>query len=81
MHPVGIRTMGRLMNRVLPAVDLSADDRVERAAAELEKIQPLCRWTGGVWEDIGGLRWDKLENTKRHTDLMSNFLVRAYLAK
>jgi len=81
MHPVGIRIMGRLMNRVLPAVDLAADDRVEQASRELEKIQSLCRWTAGVWEPLDGLAWDELENRKRHVDLVSNYLIRAYLTK
>jgi DGQHR domain-containing protein len=81
MHPVGIRTMGRLMNRVLPAVDLAADDRIQQAARELQKIGPLCRWTNGVWESLDGLGWDRLENTTRHEDLVSNFLIRAYLTK
>jgi DGQHR domain-containing protein len=79
MHPAGIRIMGRLMNRVLPAVDLAADDRIHQAARQLEKIKPLCRWTSGVWEALDGLAWDKLENTTRHVDLVSNFLIRAYL--
>lgn len=81
MHPAGIRIMGRLMNRVLPAVDLAADDLVEQACRELKKIQPLCRWTGGVWESLNGLAWDELKNTTRHVDLVSNFLIRAYLTK
>lgn len=81
MHPVGIRIMGRLMNRVLPAVDLSADDRVEQTSRELEKIESFCRWTAGVWEPLDGLAWDELENRKRHVDLVSNYLIRAYLTK
>jgi DGQHR domain-containing protein len=81
MHPVGIRTMGRLMNRVLPAVDLAADDRIQQVAGELKKIKPLCRWTSGIWEGLDGLRWDKLENATRQVNLLSNFLMRAYLAK
>lgn len=81
MHPVGIRTMGRLMNRVLPAIDLSADDRLQQTIAQLEKIRPVCHWTAGVWEELDGLRWDKVEATPRHVNLLSNFLVRAYLAK
>jgi DGQHR domain-containing protein len=81
MHPAGLRIMGRVMNRVLPAVDLAADDRIQQAVRELKKVQPLCRWTDGVWESLDRLAWDKLENTTRHVDLVSNFLIRAYLTQ
>lgn len=81
MHPVGIRTMGRLMNRILPAVNLVAEDCLEQAVGELKKIKPVCHWASGVWEDLNALRWDRLENTTRHVNLLSNYLMREYLAK
>ncbi len=79
MHPAGLRIMGRVMNRVLPAVEPAADDCIQQAVRELKKIQSLCRWTNGIWESLDQLAWDKLENTTRHVDLVSNFLIRAYL--
>ena len=81
MHATGIRIMGRLMNRVLPAVDLSADDRVRKAIRELKKIQPNCRWTSGVWEELDSLPWDAIENKPRQINLVANYLIRAYLTK
>lgn len=81
MHPAGIRIMGKLMNRVLPVVNLSATDRVQRVVRELKRIQPLCRWTSGTWEELDQLAWDRLTNSTRHVNLVSNFLLRAYVTK
>lgn len=81
MHPAGIRIMGRVMNRVLPAIDLAATNRVPRVIRELKSIQHLCRWTSGVWEDLDQLAWDRLTNSTRHVNLVANFLLRAYVTK
>jgi len=81
MHASGIRIMGRLMNRVLPAVDLAVDDRVRQATRELKKIQASCRWTSGSWEELDALSWDELGSTPRHVILVSNYLIRAYVTK
>jgi hypothetical protein len=80
MGGVGIRAMGRLMDRVMAHVDPDADDAKEQAAAELALIADRCRWTAGTWEDLG-TAWNDLQNTPRHISALSNFLVRAYLAE
>jgi len=78
MHGVGIRSMSRLMERVMVHVDLTADDAVARAKCELALIAPLCRWTGGTWHEIN-LPWNELQNTPRHISTLSNYLVRSYV--
>ncbi|GAA2745351.1 hypothetical protein GCM10009868_26520 [Terrabacter aerolatus] len=80
MHGVGIRAMGRLMDRVMTHV--RDDDPKARAAAatELRLIAIHCAWTGGSWDALG-LAWNDLQNTPRHISALSNFLIRTYLAE
>lgn len=80
MGGVGIRAMGRLMDRVMAHVDPEATDARQQASTELSLIAGQCRWTAGTWEDLG-IGWNDLQNTPRHISALSNFLVRAYLAE
>ncbi|WP_256792969.1 DGQHR domain-containing protein DpdB [Terrabacter sp. Ter38] len=80
MGGVGIRAMGRLMDRVMAHVDANAADAREQATAELALIAHRCRWTDGTWEDLG-LTWNDLQNTPRHISALSNYLVRIYLSE
>lgn len=79
MHGVGIRSMGRLMDRVMAGMDLRK--RGTRAAVErdLEMVAPYCRWTEGIWEDLDSLRWNEVQNVPRHIRNLSSYLVRTYL--
>ncbi|EWC61180.1 tgtA5 cluster protein 1 [Actinokineospora spheciospongiae] len=79
MHGVGIRAMGRLMDRVMTHVDLSADDVVERIRAELAPVAARCRWTSGRWDELN-IPWNELQNTPRHISTLSNFIVREYVS-
>ena len=80
MHGVGIRAMGRLMDRVMTHVQDDDPRARDRAAHELGLIAPKCRWTDGTWEDLG-VAWNDLQNTPRHISALSNYLVRTYLAE
>jgi len=79
MHGVGIRSMGKLMDRVMSVVDVSHKDALKQVKVELSKIAPFCRWTSGEWEGIGNVRWDELQNLHKHFAMLSNFLIRTYL--
>jgi DGQHR domain-containing protein len=79
MHGVGIRSMGKLMDRVMSVVDVSQEDALKNVEVELSKIAPVCRWTSGEWEGIGNVRWDELQNLHKHFGMLSNFLIRNYL--
>jgi DGQHR domain-containing protein len=79
MHGVGIKAMGKLMDRVMAVVDATAPDAPDFVLGELEKIKPYCRWTNGVWEDLGEIRWNDLQNFSSHIRLLSNYLIRTYL--
>ena len=81
MHGVGIRSMGRLMDRIMSSVDPRVPNAIELVRAELSLIEPVCRWTSGNWEQLGGIKWNELQNLHKHLSMLSNFLIRAYLEK
>jgi len=78
MGGVGIRAMGRLMERVMAHVDAGAPTAIQDAEAELQVIVGSCFWTKGVWPELG-LPWDELQNTPRHISALTNYLARAYV--
>ncbi|MFJ8224759.1 DGQHR domain-containing protein DpdB [Streptomyces griseus] len=78
MHGVGIRSMGRLMDRVMMAIDPASPHAVELARAELALIAPHCRWTQGRWPDLN-TPWNELQNNPRHISTLSNYLLRIYV--
>jgi DGQHR domain-containing protein len=79
MHGVGIRAMGRVMDRVMASLNVRHGDTVRQIVEELRILAPECRWTDGVWEEFsGGLRWNEVQNVPRHLHMVSNFLVRVY---
>jgi DGQHR domain-containing protein len=78
MGGVGIRGMGRLMERVMAHVDVGTSNAVRDAEAELECIADACFWTEGMWPELG-LPWDELQNTPRHISALSNYLARTYV--
>jgi DGQHR domain-containing protein len=79
MHGVGIRSMGKLMDRVMSVVDVSHKDALNHVKLELSKVAPFCRWTSGEWEALGNIRWDEMQNLHKHFAMLSNFLIRKYL--
>jgi DGQHR domain-containing protein len=80
MHGTGIRSMGRLMDRIMGSIEPSGPRALKHVDRELEKMRPICHWTSGAWETLGGLRWNDIQNTPAHIKLLSNALLRAYLA-
>ena len=79
MGGVGIRAMGRLMDRVMAQVDPTDPHASEQARREVSRIAPSCHWTSGTWSELG-LAWDDLQNVPKHISALSNVLARAYLA-
>lgn len=79
MGGVGIRAMGRLMDRVMAHVDASGEEALVQTKTELARIAPLCHWTQGTWPELR-LPWNELQNTPRHISALSNLLVRSYLS-
>jgi len=79
MHGVGIRAMGRLMDRIMPGINARDARAADAAEKELRLVAPACRWTAGEWEGLNDLAWNELQNVPRHVRVLSNLLVRAYV--
>lgn len=81
MHGVGIRSMGKLMDRMMGSIDPLTRDAGKSVRRELGVIEPLCHWTSGRWEELGDVGWNELQNLHKHLSVLSNFLIRAYLER
>jgi len=79
MHGVGIRSMGRLMDRVMQHIDPLSVDACQATREQVKLIADACRWEKGTWPELG-IPWDDLQNTPRHISNLSNYLVRTYLS-
>lgn len=79
MHGVGIRSMGRLMDRILVAANPRREGAPEIIRKDLEAIAPYCCWTSGRWEGLD-LRWNEVQNVPRHINELSNYLLRLHAA-
>lgn len=77
-HGVGIRAMGRLMDRVMYSLDASQEGATELVMKELAIVAPHCAWTSGTWEELG-LKWNEVQNVPKHISWLSNFLIRTYV--
>jgi DGQHR domain-containing protein len=78
MHGAGIKSMGRLMDRVMGQVSPSQSGLARRVRRELAGLAPACHWTEGRWPELD-LRWNELQNVPRHIRGLSNYLLRRYL--
>ncbi|WP_224246043.1 DGQHR domain-containing protein DpdB [Hyalangium gracile] len=81
MHGIGIRSMGRLMDRVMVGIDPFDSKAETQIRKQLTPLRNSCRWTAGAWEGLGGMRWNALQNTPQDIELLSNHLVREYVAQ
>ncbi len=81
MHGIGIRSMGKLMDRIVSSGSASHRDPVSDFKRELSHIAPYCRWNAGVWEELGGMRFDDFQNVPKHLSVLTNFLIRKYFEK
>jgi DGQHR domain-containing protein len=79
MHGVGIRAMGRLMDRVMSSVKATDGNAPARVRTDLRLIAPYCRWMDGQWEGLGGAKWNDFQNVPRHIQMLSNYLIRLYV--
>jgi DGQHR domain-containing protein len=81
MHGVGIRSMGKLMDRIMSQIDCRDRRAPEMVRSELAKIAPRCRWTSGEWDDLASMPWNAFQNVPKHISLLSNYLIRTYLER
>jgi DGQHR domain-containing protein len=78
MHGAGIRSMGRLMDRIMATVDPRQKGAADQVLEDLALIAPLCHWTSGKWEGLD-MRWNEIQNVPRHINELSSTLIRAYV--
>ncbi len=80
MHSVGIRSMGKLMDRIMGAVSShKSEEMLTYVNGELSKLSHHCRWTEGFWEGLGGMQWNEVQSVHKHFSMLSNHLIRIYL--
>jgi DGQHR domain-containing protein len=79
MHGAGVRAMGKLMDRIMAVVDINDPNAFEFVRSEIKRIKPHCSWTNGIWEELGGIRWNEIQNIPSHIRMLSNYLVRTYV--
>lgn len=80
MHGAGIRSIGRLMDRVMSSVNYNQRNAVSVVRRELRHVGPHCHWTQGAWEELGDLKWNDVQNISSHIRMLSNFLIRTYVS-
>ena len=78
MHGAGLRAMGRVMDRVMASIDPRNEVAGIQIREDLELIAPYCRWTSGTWDGLN-LKWNEVQNVHRHTNELSNYLIRLYV--
>lgn len=72
MHSAGLRAMGVLMDRIVTRA-MGKRDSDRHINESLLAIAPHCRWTEGVWEELG-LEWNEIQHTPRHLRQLSDLL-------
>lgn len=79
MHGVGIRAVGRLMDRMMASFNPRDPHTRRQLLLDLHTLKASCHWTSGTWDELGELPWNELQNVPRHINVLSNYLVRAYM--
>jgi hypothetical protein len=72
MHSAGLRAMGSVMDRIVNRASAQPDPS-RHITQSLMNIAPYCRWTDGIWEDLG-LPWNEIQNTSSHLRKLSEVL-------
>ncbi len=79
MHGAGIRSMGRLMDRIMSCVDARNRRATQIVLQELGKVAPVCHWTQGRWAEPEGPLWNQVQNLTQDINFISNLLIRTYM--
>jgi DGQHR domain-containing protein len=81
MHGAGIKAMGSLMDAIISRLRTSSPSFRADLEAEMRRVVEVCAWTSGVWKGMGAVPWNSVEDTPRDVRLLSNHLLREYLAR
>ena len=79
MHGAGLRAMGRVMDRMMGSVNPHDRKTQIRVKRQLRLLRPVCKWTYGVWDELGGMKWNEIQNVPSHVRMLSNYLLRVHL--
>ena len=80
MHGAGIVSMGFIMDAIADRKRDVAIPSVDEFRADLEPLRDVCSWSAGFWDFGPGaqIRWNELQNTSKHIQMLTNFLVMQY---
>jgi DGQHR domain-containing protein len=78
VHGVGITALGRLMDVLIPEVNVASPRAVGAVARRLRKIESRCAWTSGRWPRPLSCPWDALQNTSQDKRRLADFLIAEY---
>ncbi|MGP0100212.1 MAG: DGQHR domain-containing protein DpdB [Solirubrobacteraceae bacterium] len=78
VHGAGITAMGRLMDVLIPEVNIASPRVVGAVERRLRKIEPRCAWTSGRWPRPLSCPWDALQNTSQDKRRLADFLTAEY---
>lgn len=80
MHGAGIRSMGRVMDKVMSGINIHHSRAQKMVQNEVARLKSVCHWTQGHWgEEMGGMAWNEIQNTPQHIRLLSSVLIHAYM--
>jgi DGQHR domain-containing protein len=78
VHGVGITALGRLMEVLIPEVNVTSPLAVGAVERRLRKIESRCAWTSGRWPRPLSCPWDTLQNTSQDKRRLAEFLIGEY---
>lgn len=79
MHGAGIRSMGRLMDKIMPSIRYRGKKGIQEVEKELALISSHCHWTSGNWDAMNGMPWNEVQNVPKHIQMLSWVIINMYL--
>ncbi len=77
VHGVGISALGRLMDEIVPEVNLGSDRALASVERRLRRLEGRCAWTSGRWP-ILRCAWNELQNTGQDKRRLAEYLLAEY---
>jgi DNA-sulfur modification-associated len=83
LHGVGVASLGFVMDAIFDRYSRERIPDKDDFARDLAGLRDICRWTNGFWDfGLGAQRrWNKLQNTSRDIQLLTNYLLNEYKAR
>lgn len=83
MHGAGVVSLGFVMDAIADRHRKIERLSVKQFREDLEPLKEVCRWTDGYWDFGPGaqLKWNEIQNTPRHVQMLANYLLMQYKAR